>query len=417
VRILVVSTLYPPIAFGGYEVECSAVVERLAEQHDVLVLTSSRQRIDAIAADRDHTAIAVRRELAFLTPDERGALRAPFAAIHAADAARDALQWRPDFIYAWNGGSIPHAALRVLADSNVPLAFRICEHWFSGLFVLDQFMRELRGSPRGPARTSWAVACRAVNLLPALRLDVTAPVRTAISWNSEAIRRMVNVPPFVETVLERVTHSVPRYGDLYAALERSPSEHPQIAFLGRVVPFKGLATAIEALAILRSEHDLVATLVVAGPEDRGHGAELRDLATRLGISDAVQWRGPQEPEEIARLLAGASALIVPSAWDEPFPLVTIEGALARVPLVASDVGGISEGMQDEQHALLFPREDAPAAAVALARTLRESAHTAARVERAYERAQEFRVEPYLAAQERFVLDAVSVLGNSGDSRP
>ena len=38
-RILVVSTLYPPVAFGGYEVECSGVVERLREHHDVLVLT------------------------------------------------------------------------------------------------------------------------------------------------------------------------------------------------------------------------------------------------------------------------------------------------------------------------------------------------------------------------------------------
>ena len=39
-RILVVSTLYPPVAFGGYEVECSGVVERLREHHEVLVLTS-----------------------------------------------------------------------------------------------------------------------------------------------------------------------------------------------------------------------------------------------------------------------------------------------------------------------------------------------------------------------------------------
>ena len=62
-------------------------------------------------------------------------------------------------------------------------------------------------------------------------------------------------------------------------------------------------------------------------------------------------------------------MIVPSVWEEPFPLVTIEGALARVPLVASDVGGIGEGMHDEEHALLFARADAAGAAAALARTL------------------------------------------------
>ena len=82
---------------------------------------------------------------------------------------------------------------------------------------------------------------------------------------------------------------------------------------------------------------------------------------------AVRWR----PSELAVGLARAHAMIVPSMWEEPFPLVTIEGALARVPLVASDVGGIGEGMSHDEHALLFAREDARMAAEALASTLTE----------------------------------------------
>jgi glycogen(starch) synthase len=408
-RVLVVSTLYPPFALGGYEVECSSVVERLGEQHDVLVLTSAKDHRTAIGADSAFSRVQVRRELTLMTANETGALRAPLASVRAVGTARRALEWKPDFIYSWNGASIPQSALRIFADSGVPLAFRVCEHWFGGLFLRDQFMRELLPASRGPARAFWAAGCRALNLLPALRLDATAPVRTAVSWNSEAIRRMVTMPPFVDTVLERVGHSVPRYGDLYAAIERKPTDEPEIAFVGRVTPYKGLASAIEALALLRSDHDVPASLVVAGPEDEGHAAELRSLAARLGVADAVRWNGPLQPAGIAELLARASVMIVPSTWDEPFPLVTIEGALARVPLVASDVGGIGEGMHDEQHALLFPREDATAAAAALARTLRETEQTAARVQRAYERAQEFRLGPYLAEQERFVLDALSAL--------
>ena len=113
------------------------------------------------------------------------------------------------------------------------------------------------------------------------------------------------------------------------------------------------------------------------------------------MADGVRWRGQATPEQAAAELARAHALIVPSTWQEPFPLVTIEGALARVPLVASDVGGIGEGMHDEEHALLFAPGDAAAAAAALARTLREPQETAARVARAYERAQAFRLGPYL----------------------
>ncbi len=405
-RILVVSTLYPPVAFGGYEVECSGVAERLHEHHHVLVLTSDED------AARAGEQAAVRRELARLPPDSRGARRAPLASVRAVRSARRALAWGPDFVYVWNGSSIPQAALRVLADSGVPLAFRVCEHWFGGIFINDQFMRELLPAERAPGRAAWSAACRALNLLPSLRLDPRAPLRTAISWNSESLKRMVAVQPFIEPVLERVGHSVPRYGDLYAAVVREPAPEPEIMFLGRVTPYKGVWTAIEALALLRSEHGIPASLVVIGPEDGDHAADMRALAERLGVAAQISWRGQATPEQVAAGLARAHALIVSSAWDEPFPLVTIEGALARVPLVAADVGGISEGMADEQHALLFPRGDARSAAAALARTLLEVEQTEARVQRALQRAQMFRLGPYLDAQERFVLDAHAALGGA-----
>ncbi len=404
-RILVVSTLYPPAALGGYEVECSSVVECLRERHEVLVLTSASANVPPEAH--------VRRELALLQTDWRGSLRAPRASLRAAAAARRALAWRPDLVYVWNGAAIPQVALRVLVDSGRPLAFRVCEHWFGSLFLTDQFLRELSAAPasarRGWARRAWAGSCRMLNRLPALRLDPTLPVRTAISWNSEAIRRMAPAPPFVQPLLERVEHSVPRYGDLYAAVERQPAAEPEIVFLGRVIGLKGAGVAIEALALLRSEHGIPARLIVIGPEDSAHGREMRRLAARLGVAAAIDWRGQATPQQAAAALGRAHAMIVPSVWEEPFPLVTIEGALARVPLVASDVGGISEGMHPEEHALLFGRRDARAAAAALARTLREPEQTAARVARAHKRAQAFRLGPYLDAQERFVQDAYELL--------
>lgn len=402
-RILVVSSLYPPIAFGGYEVECAGVVERLREHHDVLVLTSDRER------RRSGHQEGVRRALPWLTLDASGSLRAPLASVAAARAARRALAWRPDLVYVWNGAGIPHAALRVLADSGTPVAFRVCEHWFGRLFADDQFMRELVPQRRSAPRAVWAALCRGWNRLPELRLSPATPFPAAISWNAEAVRRLAGVPPAVVPALERVHHSVPRYGDRYAAIERDPAPEPEIVCLGRVTPYKGVDVAVEALARLRDAHDVTATLIVAGPEDADHGAELRALAGRLGVAERIRWLGQVEPDRVAALLARAHALIVPSVWQEPFPLVTIEGALARVPLVASDVGGIGEGMHDEEHALLFPARDADAAAAALARILREPDETRARVARAHARAQEFRLAPYLDAQEAFVEEARDAL--------
>ena len=402
-RILIVSSLYPPVAFGGYEVECSAVAEHLSERNAVLVLTSDRDR--ASVARRED----VRRELAALTPDWRGALRAPPASLRAVASARRALAWGPELIYVWNGASIPQASLRVLADSGVPLAFRICEHWFGGLFLADQFMRELLPARRRPLRAAWAAGrarstrCRRCGWSPPSRCGRRSPgtprrsggwsrCRASCSrcWSGWAIRY-----PATASSTSRS----------YAS--RRPE--PQIVVLGRVTPYKGLSVAIEALALLRSAHSIHARLLVLGPEDPEHGADMRRLAERLGVGAAVVWRGQLDPPQVAAELARSHVLLVPSLWQEPFPLVTIEGALARVPLVAADVGGIGEGMHDEEHALLFARGDARAAAVAVARTLNEPEQTAARVARAHTRALGFRLEPYLQAQERFVLDARDAL--------
>lgn len=413
-RIAFVSNLYPPVAIGGYESGCAAVVERLRLRHDVLVLSSWGER-PARPSALTAAQTDVWRELTWLTPDARGARRAPLASLRDAAVARRALSWKPDLVYVWNGASIPQAVLRILADSGVPLAFRVEEHWFAGIFVRDQFLRELLPADRGLARASWARGCRLLNALPALRLDPSAPLRAAISWNSEATRQLAVAPPFVETVLERVRHPAPPHGEVYATTQRDPAPEPLVAYLGRVTPFKGIAVAIEALALLRSEHGVPAVLEVTGPEDGAHGEEMRTLAERLGVAHAVSWRGQATPVEAAARLARAHALIVPSTWDEPFGLVMIEGALARVPLVASDVGGFVEAMHDEQHALLFARGDARAAAAALARALGEREQTAARVQRAYERAQAYRLEPYLDEQEQFVLDALDALRDPPDS--
>jgi glycogen(starch) synthase len=409
-RVLVVSNLYPPVARGGYEVECSTVVEHLRARHDVLVLTSSLER-------RHHPREeGVWRELQFLTLDRRGALRAPAAAVSSVKIARRALAWQPDLVYTWNGSSIPQSALRVLADSGVPLAFRICEYWFARVFLADQYLRELLPASRGPARTVWSAGARTLNRLPSMRLEPLAPASAAISWGADVVRRRGGAPAWIEPVLERVQLSAPPRGDRYDAVVREPASDPEILFVGRVTLYKGVAVAIEALARLRSEHGVPATLVVMGPEDGAYGAEMRTLAARLGVANAIRWRGAGSPDDVAREYSRAHALILPSVWEEPQGMVAMEAALARVPIVASDVGGISEGVHHETHALLFERGDAAGAASALARTLSEREETAARVGRAYERAQEFRIAPYLEQQEDFITEACAILHERGAQR-
>lgn len=404
-RVLVVSNLYPPVMRGGYEVECSGVVEALrGAGHDVFVLTSTHA---ARGLPREPQLL---RALPWLTHDERGALLAPAAALRGVSVLRRVLaRVGPDLAYVWNGAQLPQAALRVLLDSGTPTAFRVCEHWFGALFRRDQFLRELLPAERGPARRAWAAGCVTVNRLRELRLEPLRRAPAAVSWNSEAIRRLGGAPSMLDLRLECLGHSVPRHTASFAAVERRPTPDPLLVYVGRVSREKGIETAMGALASLRAGRAPALRLAIAGNGEAGYLRQLQAEAARLGVAGAVDFLGRRTPDEVAGLLGRAAVLVVPSVWQEPFPLVTIEGAFARVPLVASDVGGIGEGMHHEEHALLHPPGDVAACAAAVARTLKEPEETVRRVGRAWERAQDFHHAPYLAAQVAFVRDAHAAL--------
>src|ERR671936_2499776 len=102
-RILVVSNLYPPAVYGGYEVLCAETVKRLRERHEVVVLTS--------AAESAPAEPGVVRELELLPPGKGSILRAPIAALRAARATRRLIRsFQPDLVFVWNGAQIPQAA-------------------------------------------------------------------------------------------------------------------------------------------------------------------------------------------------------------------------------------------------------------------------------------------------------------------
>lgn len=402
-RILVLSALYPPAVRGGYEVECANVVEHLRASHDVLVVTSSHRRPAAVDE-------RVLRKLPLLEYRLRDSVAAPIHAIRAAALMRRILgAFEPELIYVWNGSQIPQAALRVAETAGRPVAYRVCERWFQALYRDDQFMRHLMPGERG-LRGLWARLMRVVNRHPALALDVSTRVRAAICWNSDLLRDTAPTPPTVQVLLERKIYPATKQSTPFALLERRPSALPTLLFMGRVAPDKGPTVAYEALARLRDDHGIQARLVLAGPCDDGMRRELTALAERLDVVDRVTLAGQLAPDELGLLLEEAHVVLIPSTLKESAPLVCTEAALARVPVVASWTGGISEMLHDGEHALLFPPGDGDACARATAAVLMDLEATAARVERAFERVQLFTFERYLQLTDEFLAATMQAFG-------
>jgi len=400
-RILVISNLVPPAIRGGYEVECAAVCEYLRTNgHDVRVLTSR----EGLETPRERDVV---RALWFLKGTVRGSLLAPLASIAAARTIREELaaQGPFDLIWCWNGANIPQSVIRIASLSGAPFAFRVCEHWFSRLYASDQFMRHLHPGERG-LRGLWARLMRLINRLPVLTLETDLPARAWISWNSDYIRSKSSIPEGVIAVGERVILSTPPNGPRFAEIVRSPSETPTILFVGRVESRKGVEVAYRALARLRAKYDLDASLLVAGTGDAGYVDTLDRLADDLGVAAHIQRLGSLDLDGLARVMATAHVQVVPSIWLEPTGMVCIEAALARVPVVASDIGGIPEFLSNDTEALLVEAGDVEGFADAIARTLLDREETARRTIRARERAESFSFDRYLEESERFVEDVV-----------
>jgi glycosyltransferase involved in cell wall biosynthesis len=313
---------------------------------------------------------------------------------------------RPDLIFVWNGAHIPHSAFHVILSSGVPTAFRVCEHWFSGLFTRDFFMRYLSDGHTG-LRRGWSGIARAVNRLPSLRLTPAIQQRVAISWVSESLRQTVPVPAGLDPVLERTIHATTQVGAELSGLERRPAVTPLVAYVGRLSAEKGPDVAVDALSLL-ANRGVDVELVLAGDGPRQEVHRLKRAIQETGVPSRFTVPGWLDLHELGELLARAWVLAIPSVWEEPLGIVVVEGALARVPLVASRVGGIPELVGDDD-ALLVPPGDPVALADAIENVINRPVEATERAARAFTRSRSASWESYADATEAFVDDAYAAL--------
>jgi UDP-glucose:(heptosyl)LPS alpha-1,3-glucosyltransferase len=163
-----------------------------------------------------------------------------------------------------------------------------------------------------------------------------------------------------------------------------------LLFVGSGFERKGLATAIEALAL---SEDRRATLVVIG---RGHAAPYRALAARLGVADRVVWLGLRS--DVERWYAAADVCVLPSRY-EPFGNVHLEALASGTPVVASTEAGGSEIIRPGLNGAVVDPRDPRAVAAAIAE-LREGGPRGGRCEAARASAEPFTYEAQALAFQR-----------------
>ena len=117
---------------------------------------------------------------------------------------------------------------------------------------------------------------------------------------------------------------------------------------------KGLQTLLEALTrVVAAVPETLLVVAGEGPE-RSH---LEQMAERLGVTANLRLIG--NVDRPYGVLARAELFVNPS-WAESFPYTILEAMAASMPMVATDVGGVGEAVEDRVTGLLVPARD-PAA--------------------------------------------------------
>jgi len=144
-------------------------------------------------------------------------------------------------------------------------------------------------------------------------------------------------------------------------LERPAGDELVIGFIGTLLRHKGPHIAIEAMKQLRDEP--IRLLLYGGSfHEKEYERELRRLA---GDDERIIFAGSYDHVELAPILAGLDAVVIPSVWYENLPTVGLNAVAAGVPVIAADVGGMRELVDDYRCGFTYAADDARALAVLL----------------------------------------------------
>lgn len=358
-RVLAVTSMYPPHYLGGYELACQDVVEGLrARGHDVSVLTT-RTRVAGVEDVPGERDTGVWRDLEWYW-DDHVLLSPPvhrrwqLERRNQAALARALEAARPDVVSAWSMGAMSLGLLTAVIERGLPLVCMVCDDWMLYGPKVDAWMRLFTGRPRLAA-----VAGRLAGVpsrLPELGAHATHCF-VSRSTRSRAVSRS-------GWRLERATVV---YGGVDTSALRAAATEPaewrwRLLYAGRIDGRKGIDTVIRSLNDLPPE----ATVRVQGRGDDDELARLHRVASGAGVADRVSF-GVCSRDELPAVYAAADVVVFPSTWEEPFGMVPIEAMASRRPVVATAVGGSAEFLADGVNCLRFEPGDSAALAAAVTR--------------------------------------------------
>ena len=186
----------------------------------------------------------------------------------------------------------------------------------------------------------------------------------SLTVTSEFLRRRAEA--FLPEVGNKIDH-IPFGVDLPESPPALPEGPPRLCFLKAHKQASGPDILLKALAEA-SPHlsGVQLTLAGSGPLTE----QLKATAAELKIAERVDFPGMLPHEQIYPLLKQSHLLVMPSL-EEAFGVAALEASACGRPVIASDVGGVSEVVEDGRTGLLVPAGDVSLLASAIVSLIRD----------------------------------------------
>ena len=332
-RILLLTDYYPPHGAGGVESVVAGLADGLASRgHAVLVLTLRTRGAPMRERRGGHDVIRV---LAVDLSDVAG-LQVACAPGLVVALRRACSEFAPDIVHAHNlFFRTTEAAVLPCVLPAVPLVVTLHLGRFGGGGPLALALRAYEETV-GRLVLRRAAAIIAVSHAVSRLAQRLAPAQTSV------------------TVIPN-TADLARFSPA-ACMQRDPV---RVLFVGRLVHNKGPAVFLHAAKLaLEQEPGMRFVLAGSGPLE----GRLKSLARKLRIEGSVDFLGLRA--DIPDLLRSSTVLVRPSNL-EGMPLTVLEAMASGIPVVATDVGGTPELVEDGVTGYLVKPGDPRAIAMAV----------------------------------------------------
>jgi glycosyltransferase involved in cell wall biosynthesis len=127
-----------------------------------------------------------------------------------------------------------------------------------------------------------------------------------------------------------------------------------VLYVGRFYPIKGVKYLITAMQRILHEEANAQLMLVGYGSDEGN---LRLFVEELGLSDCVRFVGAVQNDVIPLYMVASDVFVLPSL-SEGFPMVSLEAMAASLPIVATNVGGISSIVEEGINGFVVKPRDA-----------------------------------------------------------